>query len=289
MLHLLSLEWKKLTSNKTFVVMTILYMVFLPTTFLLGKFIPDAVTGDIQSSGMNPAQLAAFTEDPYIFPNVWKALSYLGNWFNFYFLGIIGILIITNEYDYKTLRQSIINGLTRKEYFLGKIMIVFAIGIGFSLYYTLIALIVGFFSTDYIVMAKVTQNANIIPQYALQIIGYMSLAVFFGWLFRRFALSLICFLFYPMFESLFLNILLFYFKLTYKFVMYLPVSAMKNLVPVYTPFPMANAGIVELAGEYEKEFGIPYYLPQVDAIGVSIFFIVVLISLSYWRFMKSDL
>ena len=86
-----------------------------------------------------------------------------------------------------------------------------------------------------------------------------------------------------------MNILLFYFKLTFKSVMYLPVSAMKNLVPVYTPFPMANAGLAQMAEGYEKEFGIPYYLPQPDAIIVSIFFIVVFIALSYWRFSKSDL
>ena len=288
MLHLLTLEWKKLTSNRTFIVMTVLYMIFLPTVFLLGKFIPE-IGGNSQSGGLTGAALSISTEDPYMFPHIWKALSYLGSWFNYYFLGIIGILIITNEYDYKTLRQSIINGLTRREYFTGKIMIVFALGIAFSLYYMFIGLTIGFFNTDYILMSKVTQNANIIPMYALQIIGYMSLAVFFGWLFKRFALSLIFYMFYPILETIVLNSLLFYFKLTYKGVMYMPISAMKNLVPVYTPFPMMNVGIDQMAGEYEKEFGIPYYLPELDATIVSLVFVVVFILLSYWRFNKSDL
>lgn len=288
MLHLLILEWKKLTSNRTFIVMTILYMVFLPVVFLLGKFFPDFSNGGSQS-GLSAAALSVATEDPYMFPHIWKALSYLGSWFNYYFLGIIGILIITNEYDYKTLRQSIINGLTRTEYFTGKVLIVFALGLAFSIYYMLVGLTIGFFNTDTIFMSKVMQNANIIPLYALQIIGYMSLAVFFGWLFRRFALSLIFYMFYPILETIVLNSLLFYFKLTYKGVMYMPISAMKNLVPVYTPFPMANMGIAQMAEEYEKEFGIPYYLPELDATIVSIVFVFVFVLLSYWRFNRSDL
>lgn len=267
--------------------MTILYMVFLPVVFLFGKFLPEI--GGSSQSGFTGAALSTFLEDPYMFPNVWKSLSYLGSWFNYYFLGIIGILIITNEYDYKTLRQSIINGLTRREYFTGKILIVFSLGIAFSLYYMLVGLGIGFFNTDYIMMAKVMQNTNIIPMYALQIVGYMSLAVFFGWVFKRFALSLIFYMFYPILETIVLNSLLFYFKLTYKGVMYMPISAMKNLVPVYTPFPAANAGMTQMAVEYQKEFGIPYYLPGLDATIVSIVFVFVFILLSYWRFNKSDL
>ncbi len=286
MLHLLILEWKKLTSNRTFIVMSILYVVFLPSIFFLGKFLPNL---DGESSGMNATAMATLLEDPYIFPHIWKALSYLGNWFNYYFLGLIGILIITNEYDYKTLRQSIINGLTRREFFVGKILIVFAVSCGFALYYMLLGLLIGYFNTDYIVWAKVTQHADIIPKYALQIMGYMSLAVFFGWVFRRFALSLIFYLFYPIIEYIFLSMMLYYFKLTYVPMMYLPISAMKNLVPVYTPSPMINAGLVQLATEYETQVGIPYYLPATDATIVSAVFIIIFIGLSYLRFMKSDL
>ncbi|MGK0389719.1 MAG: ABC-2 type transport system permease protein [Maribacter sp.] len=288
MLHLLMLEWKKLTSNRTFIVMTVLYMVFLPTVFLFGKYFPDFSTGGSQS-GLSAAALSASTEDPYMFPHVWKSLGYLGSWFNYYFLGIIGILIITNEYDYKTLRQSIINGLTRKEYFIGKILIVFALGIAFSLYYMFMGLIVGFFNTGTIFMPKVMQNADIIPLYALQIIGYMSLAVFFGWLFKRFALSLIFYMFYPIVEFIALNWFIFYFEPTSKIVMYTPISAMKNLVPVYTPFPMLNGLRLEGAIEYEKRVGLPFFLPELDATIVSIVFVIVFILLSYWRFSKSDL
>lgn len=268
--------------------MSVVYMIFLPAIFLLGKFLPD-MSGGSSNSGMTGAALTTLLEDPYIFPHIWKSLGYLGNWFNYYFLGLIGILVITNEYDYKTLRQGIINGLTRKEYFSAKIMIVFAVSLAFSLYYLLVGMGIGFFSTDYVVWDKVTQNADIIPKYALQIVGYMSLAVFFGWLFKRFALSLIFYLIYPMFESFILNIFLFYFNLKFTFIMYMPMSAMKNLVPFYTPFPVINGGLVQMAEEYEKEMGIPYYLPETDAVLVTLFFIILFTGLSYWRFMKSDL
>lgn len=286
MLHLLTLEWKKLSSNTTFKVLTILYAVFLPMTFLMWKYI----TGDVQGANFEGVELATFLEDPYMFPHVWKSLGYLGSWFNFYLLGIVGILIVTNEYDYKTLRQSIINGLTRREYFTGKLLIVAAISVLFSLYYCILGLVIGFFNTDAIYMSKVLQNAHFIPKYAIQIFGYMSIAVFFGWLFRRFALSLLFYFFYPIGEFILLNgVFLAWMKIWVLPILYFPMNVFNNLIPFYSPISFFNAGRVQMISAFEEKTGLPYFLPDVQAIPIAIVFIVLFVILSYRRFINSDL
>ena len=113
MLHLLRLEWKKLKPYRLFQVLVLLYIALLPLGFLIGKNIdlPDETGGTISF---------------YTFPKVWDALAYAGNWMSFFFLGFLGVLLVTNEFSYKTLRQNLITGMSRKEYFAGKIIFMLA-------------------------------------------------------------------------------------------------------------------------------------------------------------------
>ncbi len=287
MLHLLHLEWKKLSANRTFVVMSVLYFFFLPASYLMGKLMrPDF---DNSLRGMDDIAKQIFGQDPYMFPHTWQSFGYLGSWFNFYALGIIGILIITMEYNYKTMRQSIINGLTRTEFFMSKMMMILAISIVFSMYFCVMGFIIGWLNTDTVYMAKVTQNIHIIPLYILQILGFMSLAAFIGWMFKRFALSIIIYFMYPLFEGILKWTLFGWFGLKSKIVLCLPVNAMEDLVPIFLPFGGMNVDIYKAAKDFEKKTEIPFFLSFGEAAIVTIIFVVLFSFFSYRRFIKSDL
>ncbi len=286
MLHLLLLEWKKISANRTFVVMSILYFVFLPASYLTWKIFRPEVTGNM--GHMDEIAKQILGQDPYMFPFTWQSFGYLGSWFNFYALGIIGIMIITMEYNYRTMRQSIINGLTRTEFFISKILMVLAISIVFSLYFCITGFIIGYFSTDVVYSSKVFQNIHIIPLYSLQILGYMSVAVLIGWIFKRFALSIIVYFVYPMFEGIVKWVGMTWIAKT-KAWNFLPINVMEDLVPVFLPIGAMNVGIYEASKNVEKEFGFTLFLSSGEAALASIVFIVLFLFLSYRLFIKTDL
>jgi hypothetical protein len=107
-MNLLYLEWKKFAPYRLFQVITVLFIVLFPLMFLVGtsfKGLPSEIGSPLSY---------------YSFPKVWEAAAYAGNWMVFFFLGFLGVLIITNEISYKTLRQNLITGMSREEYFLEK-------------------------------------------------------------------------------------------------------------------------------------------------------------------------
>ena len=101
----------------------IFYIVSLPSLLLLGKRIKEL-----------PPPIGT-TEVLFIFPTVWEYLGYVGNWLTFFFMGFFAVLMITLEYSNRTLRQNIINGFTRVEFYKAKIYFVLAISFLATLYY----------------------------------------------------------------------------------------------------------------------------------------------------------
>jgi len=137
MLRLLKIEWNKIYSYKTTRIFLILYFVLLASMGFLAMIIKPSVGG----VSINLVKLGA-----YIFPSVWQNIAYFAD-FGSIFLAIIIITNITNEYSYRTIKQNLIDGLTKKEFLLSKLLVsfifavlstvlVFAACIGLGLYYT---------------------------------------------------------------------------------------------------------------------------------------------------------
>ena len=83
-----------------------------------------------------------FTIFPYDFPAVYQTIAWVSSWL-LYFPGMLMILVITNEYNYKTHRQNIIDGLTRQQFVLAKILFGLAIAVITTISCFLIALYFG--------------------------------------------------------------------------------------------------------------------------------------------------
>ena len=98
-MHLLQLEWLKQKNFTMFRVMTVLFLVGLPSLLLIVK------TFNLPTENLPP--MIPSVESLYQFPNVWIYLGYVGNWLTFFFMGFMGVLMVTNEYANKTLRQNI--------------------------------------------------------------------------------------------------------------------------------------------------------------------------------------
>ena len=137
-MRLLNIEFKKIVGNKSFKVFSLLFLVFLPLLVIL---VP-AMAGDT----INGIDFYPFIPNNY--ETTWYAVSVISSWFCFFLLSFVLIYHITNEYNYRTVRQNVIDGYTRNEYIKGKIYLMLAITVIATLYVFVVGLIAGaYFST----------------------------------------------------------------------------------------------------------------------------------------------
>lgn len=183
MIHLLYLEWQKLRSYRLFQVMSILFITVFPLIFLAGRSI------------QLPTELGSGMQF-YTFPRVWEALAYAGNWITYFFLGFLGVIMLTNEFTFKTLRQNLITGLSRRQYFLAKITMMLALAGAATLYYFIVALGVGYYYTDVIISEAIWYHVDMIPRFFLMSFAYLVFGFFFGMLIRRTGLALFIYFIY---------------------------------------------------------------------------------------------
>lgn len=250
MLHLLKLEWLKVRKYRIFQVMTVFYMILLPAILLVTKTFKSI-----------PEELVS-KESLYMFPAVWGYLGYIGNWLTFFFLGFLSVIIVTVENSNRTYRQNIITGLSRSEYFKGKVIFILTICLMATLYYALVGLAIGFANTDTIYFSKIVQEIDLIPRYFLMCVGYMSFGFFLGVMIKRTGIALFIYLIYIMFiESVIRGIHMYYVR---NISMHLyPMNANEDLVPI--PF-------AKFAEQFLKENEFSLFLePSVAAITVCIY------------------
>ena len=131
MMKLFRIELKKILFNKSFRVFFGIYILI----FLVFTWVIRGINGmdDLKEITRNNAI------HPYQFPDIWVLMSFIAEWFTG-FLAIIIVVLVCNEFVYRTARQHVIDGLSRFEFILGKFLqVVFVAGCA-----TLCIAIIGF-------------------------------------------------------------------------------------------------------------------------------------------------
>lgn len=184
MFKLIKIEAKKVISYKTFLIYISLYSALLTIIFFsISKF---KFNSDGAEFGLT---------NFYLLPKVWHNLSYIAGWMTILLCSLI-ILLITNEFNFKTLRQNIIDGLTRFEIFMAKVIFNCLL----SIYATLLIFILGIISilifNENVTFELVTERIVFIPAFALQTFAFLTLALFIGITFKKQGTAIISFLLY---------------------------------------------------------------------------------------------
>src|ERR1700721_682700 len=74
------------------------------------------------------------------YPNNWAVLACIGSWMNAFVLGSLGVFLITMEFSNRTLRQSVIFGMTRLGAAVSKLVFAAGLGLGAPPFYVVLAL-----------------------------------------------------------------------------------------------------------------------------------------------------
>ncbi len=220
--RLIKIEWMKIRRYRTFWVLSILYLVSLFAANFIAYSIQENIYQNKQAGGMAEMLLG---NRPYAFPMVWQMATYVSS-FLLFIPGLLIILLVTNEYTFRTHRQNIIDGLSRQQFIGVKMLLVLLIAVASTLMVAVTATVFGFthdapFSITYI---------EFIGYFFIQALSYGMFALLLAVLFKRAGLALgIFFLYSLVIENFFGGILNFYTK-TYG--RYLPLESADNLIPL---------------------------------------------------------
>ena len=224
MLNLFKIEWLKIRTYRTFWVLFGGFLVFFPLAFYLSA---NKYMETMQNTkSLEENLLKALLDAPFVFPKVWLAASWMGGLF-FVLIGMLFILLITNEVQYRTHRQNIIDGWSRMDFLKAK----FSLLIFFVLVSTLLIFLMGFtvgaiYSTS---LNKMFEGVNYVGYFALMATLYLVLAFLVAILIKRTGLSIII---YFAIVCIVDNVLWLIFTLKgSQLGYYMPLEAVDSLVP----------------------------------------------------------
>lgn len=120
MFKLLKVEWMKVKNYTTFWVLSGLYMVSVFGATYISHAIFISIKTSFTKKGGEEAK--AFIGNAFGNPDIWQTVSYSSSLLMF-MLGMLIIISVTNEYTYKTHRQNVIDGWSRKQFILVKILL----------------------------------------------------------------------------------------------------------------------------------------------------------------------
>lgn len=267
-MRLLSIEWMKLKSYRAFWVFALLYLVMFPITLMAAKNIFES---ENQSAEQAEMLLRSLMANPFKFPGYWHFSAYCGG----LLAALLGLMIIMhtcNEYTYKTHRQNIIDGWSRKQFVSAKVILIFTISLIATLYYFIVTLIMG---SAYIAQKEEMFNPHglvFILYFFIECLVYMTFAMMIGILLRRTGLAIGLFFIYAYIID---NILFGWLIRQGPGARFLPLDVADSLV---------NNQMTQVVKEFRIDDTLRSWL-LVACIG----YILVYITISFMRFVKKDL
>lgn len=220
MLHLLKIEWLKVKNYKAFWVFSILYLVSI---FLINYI---AWTTQQRAYEELPGS-EQILQNVYVFPKVWQTVGWMSSWL-LYLPGMIVIMLMVNEFNFKTHRQNIIDGLTRQQFIGVKLAVCVLLAFLITIINAITALIFGMISPA----AFTWEGMEYMLYVFLQAIAYIFFALMLAVLFRRSGLAIIIFILYGLiFEWLATALMTFQFKMA-PASYFLPLQISDIMIPI---------------------------------------------------------
>src|SRR5215467_15603242 len=138
--------------------------------------------------------VTALMGNPFSLPEGWRTMAFFSSFF-VYIPAVVVIMFITNEYTYKTNRQNIIDGWSRNQFMLAKMINVFLVSLTVTILCLIVTLAVGL-SNESLSTANKWDQSYYILLFGLQTFEQLSIAFLVGFLIRKAFIALGVFLFY---------------------------------------------------------------------------------------------
>ncbi|MEC5142181.1 ABC transporter permease [Chitinophaga sp. 212800010-3] len=184
MKQIIYIEWLKVKQYRTFWVMLILALAVIPG----GNFIVASKFNE------SPKELSKLLGNPFSFPDVWLTTAVTSSYISI-MGGLLLIILVTNEFTYRTHRQNIIDGWDRKDFVLAKLFWLVSVAVLTLVVATLSGAAIGWIYGN---TSFSLEGYQYMLYYFMQVLVMLTIALLLGILLKRAGLSIVLFLAYNM-------------------------------------------------------------------------------------------
>lgn len=274
-ISLLKIEWLKIKKYWAFWTMLGIVALTYPGINYIVQF---AYEQAISRKDVTGSMAKLLLGNPFGFPDAWHSIAYFSSFFVIV-PSILVIMLVTNEYTFKTHRQNVIDGLSRYDFVTAKLFGVLIISIIATISYFVVALIFGISYSDTVHLNRWAEQLQYVPLFLLQTFAQLSIAFMLGFLLRKAFIALGLFFFYYLIIE---KILVAYMRVKdIGLREFLPFEISNRLIPFLNFFGRVNPDADEA------------YKQSLNEIGAHVIYTIILTAaiwwLCYWMNKKRDL
>lgn len=253
-MRLLGIELYKIWHNKTSRVLMFGYFILIFSIAILSTI--NVEFGPIK---FNLAEQGIFN-----FPYIWHFNTFIIALLKIFF-AIVIVAMIGNEYSYKTIKQNLIDGMSKGEFLKSKVYTIAAfVGISTLLVF-IISLILGGIYSDYNEFQIIFSELEYLLAYAVKLFGFFSFCLFLAILIKRSAFALGFLALWQVFEGIAYGLLRWRLSdlipqlSAEQVIKFFPLRSIGNLIT--EPFTRLSAiqNIADQLGEgFTKDYGVSF-------------------------------
>lgn len=248
MLRLLNIELIKLWNNRSSKVLILAYFILLTSIALIASIKFD----------IGPVKFHLAEQGIFDFPYIWHFNTYVAASLKF-FLAIVIVSMMANEYSNKTIKQNLIDGLSKKEFIASKFVTVSVFALVSTVFVFIITLILGFAFSDITELYHVFSDTEYLLAFFVKLVGFFSFCLFLGILIKRSAFALGFLFVWFIIEKIAYGLLRWEIELTENswrtITQFFPLESMSNLIVE----PGSRLGAAkELAKQVGEDFNFDY-------------------------------
>lgn len=179
MKRLFLIEYTKLIHSRSSVILISAYFFFLTLIAAIAVIKFD----------IGPIEFHLVEQGIFNFPFIWHFNTFIAALFKF-FLAVVIVSMISNEYSNRTLKQNLIDGLSKQELLTSKLLMVAFFSILSTIFVGITSAILGAIYSDYTELSIVFSELEYLLLFCLKLFGFFSLCLFLGMLIKRSAFAL---------------------------------------------------------------------------------------------------
>ncbi|MEL6562034.1 MAG: hypothetical protein AAFQ94_27860 [Bacteroidota bacterium] len=187
------LEWLKVRHYRVFWVLLGLYLLSLIVLTSGGAvFLEFLKYRGLKWEGIDPTIIPI-----YDFPDVWHNNAWLGH-FTKIFLAFIVVISVTNDWTFHTMRQNIIDGISKKEFILSKIILIAFLGAISTVFLFVTSFLIALVYSHTHAVSDMFSNLEFLFLYFVDIFKYCTFALFMTIIMRRPGFVIVFLIFYSL-------------------------------------------------------------------------------------------
>ncbi len=203
LLRSFQLEWLKMRHYRIFWILFVMYLLALLFISTGGMFFLEWLKSKgADFDGLDPTIIPI-----YDFPDIWMNITWLSAFFKL-FPAFVVIISVNNDLTYNTLRQNVVDGISKRQYLISKLSLVLFLALASTLFLLVIGLVTGAIYSHVHDLQFILMDLEFLFAFFLQVVTFCMLAFLLSLVIKKSGFVIVAlFLWTIMFEPILAGIL----------------------------------------------------------------------------------